>query len=201
MRVKRPYRIIRGVLAAVGLVVAIVSLSPVTYWYATQLAGVWEDPAGEVLIVLGASAAPDGILAVDTHRRANYAVLAWRGGGFRKVVVCGAGLARPIRDFLVQSGVPADRIVMEDVSRSTRENALEAKRRVEGEGGRKVLLTSDFHMFRARRAFAKAGLDVLPRPIPDVRQRWFTPQQRWVAFLDLAEETAKIVYYWALGWI
>lgn len=34
-----------------------------------------------------------------------------------------------------------------------------------------VLLTSDYHMFRARRMFEKAGLKVVPMPIPDGLKR------------------------------
>jgi uncharacterized SAM-binding protein YcdF (DUF218 family) len=66
---------------------------------------------------------------------------------------------------------------------------------------RKVLLTSDYHMFRAFRAFQKAGLNVLSRPIPDARKRAARWLYRWWVFLDLSSETMKIVYYRARGWI
>jgi hypothetical protein len=56
-------------------------------------------------------------------------------------------------------------------------------------------------MYRAQRAFKKAGLDVLPRPFPDVRKRAQAPLGRWEAFLDLTKETAKIAYYYLRGWI
>ena len=64
-----------------------------------------------------------------------------------------------------------------------------------------MLLTSDFHMYRAQRTFKKAGLDVLPRPFPDVRKRATSLLGRWEAFLDLTYETAKIVGYYVRGWI
>jgi len=67
--------------------------------------------------------------------------------------------------------------------------------------GRKVLLTSDYHTFRAWRAFRKAGLNVQPRPFPDAGKRFNDWRQRWPIFLQLAGETGKILYYRARGWI
>ncbi len=127
-RAGRLWAMLRWGFTALGMWMILISCTPLTYWYATWLAGSWEDARGEVLIVLSASAGPHGMLAADSHHRAEYAVLAWRGGGFRKVVVCGKGAAGPIRDFLILSGVPADAVVLENESNSTRENALFAAR-------------------------------------------------------------------------
>ena len=67
------------------------------------------------------------------------------------------------------------------------------------ERGRKVLLTSDYHMFRACRAFRKAGLEVAPRPFPDAGKRAANWLGRWPAFLDEVVETLKIGYYFVRG--
>jgi hypothetical protein len=56
-------------------------------------------------------------------------------------------------------------------------------------------------MFRARRTFQKVGVNVLPRPIPDVFKRASTWKGRWPAFFDLGSETVKIAYYYARGLI
>lgn len=106
-----------------------------------------------------------------------------------------------MRDYLIFSGVPEAAILVEAASRSTRENALEAAALLKDTPGSKVLLTSDYHMRRAYAAFAKAGLDVLPRPIPDARKRWQSWRERWMVACELAVETAKIVYYQLRGWI
>jgi uncharacterized SAM-binding protein YcdF (DUF218 family) len=106
-----------------------------------------------------------------------------------------------MQEFLVCQGVPAQAILLEPDSRSTRENALFTRRLLGDAPGRKVLLTSDYHTFRAYRAFRKAGLTVLPRPFPDVLKRANAWQSRWPIFLGLATETLKIGYYWARGWI
>lgn len=188
-----------------------VTLTPVTRWAARWLAGPWQDPQGDVLIVLGGSLLDQDLIGVNSYWRAVYASLAWREGVFRHVVISGGGpertpIAVPMRQFLVSMGVPADAIVIETKSQNTWENAhytreLLEERRLAGPPHRLVLLTSDYHMYRARRVFEKAGLAVQPRPFPDVIKRSYCWDCRWDAFLDLARETAKIAYYSARGWI
>jgi uncharacterized SAM-binding protein YcdF (DUF218 family) len=206
--VRTGFRLLVLILAALGLLVTIVTLTPVVSWWGRALAGPWDDPKGDVLIVLGGSLQTDGIMGESSYLRAVYAVLAYREGGFRTVVLSGGGgqtlsrsIVEPMRDFLECHGVPAQVIVLESESRSTRENALYTKRMLAGLPGRKVLLTSDYHMARARRAFTKVGLDVRPRPFPDAMKRGLNLQTRWGAFVDLIRETAALVYYAARGWI
>ena len=69
-----------------------------------------------------------------------------------------------MRNFLVGSGVPAQSIAIETSSESTRGNAVAVALLLRQDPGTKLLLTSDYHMFRASRAFAKAGVRVRPRP-------------------------------------
>jgi uncharacterized SAM-binding protein YcdF (DUF218 family) len=106
-----------------------------------------------------------------------------------------------MKDFLISGGVPASAIVVEGRSRSTRENALYTKPILTALPGRKVLLTSDYHMFRARLVFRKVGIEVIGRPIPDVRKRAVHLSGRWGAFLDLCVETIKLGGYAVRGWI
>jgi uncharacterized SAM-binding protein YcdF (DUF218 family) len=110
-------------------------------------------------------------------------------------------VAEAMRDFLECHGVPREAIRLETRSNSTRENALYTKELLAGVPGRKVLLTSEYHMFRAHGAFRRVGLEVLPRPYPDVRKRAASWIGRWPAFLDLVVETVKIGYYRPRGWI
>ena len=97
--------------------------------------------------------------------------------------------------------VPAEIVVTEEAAKSTRESALYVARLLSGEAGSKVLMTSDYHMFRAVRTFRKAGIEVSPRPIPDALKRYGTYSKVWSAFLDEASESVKIVYYACRGWI
>jgi uncharacterized SAM-binding protein YcdF (DUF218 family) len=158
------------------------------------------------LIVLGASPEKQrGTIAGSEYRRAVYTVQAWREGGFETIVLTGGppyqSAAAEMRDFLVAQGIPKQSIRLETRSRSTRENALFTRPILEGMPGGKVLLTSDFHMYRAVRTFQKVGLAVLPRPIPDVQERAHTPLERWESFVVLAQETGKIGYYYLRGWM
>ena len=113
----------------------------------------------------------------------------------------GRPVAEAMRRFVVSEGVPVDATNVEADSRSTRENALNTLRLLGDRPGRKVLLTSDSHMFRAYRAFRKVGVEVEPRPLPDIRKRAAQWQNRWPLLLDLGIETAKIGYYRIKGWI
>jgi uncharacterized SAM-binding protein YcdF (DUF218 family) len=179
----------------------LVTFTPIVPWYARMLAEPWDDSPGEVLIVLGGGVIDKDNLAPGSYWRSVYAERAWRAGRFRQVLVCGVGEAPLMRDFLACHSVPASVIQVEASSHSTRENALNAKRLLAGVPGRKVLLTSDYHTFRARRAFAKAGLDVATRPFPYVIKTSGHLAERWGAFITVAGETGKIVYYWLRGWI
>jgi uncharacterized SAM-binding protein YcdF (DUF218 family) len=188
-------------LAALGLLLIVVTATPLVSWWATAYAGPWNDPRGDILIVLGGGTIDRRALALNSHWRALYAAWAWKEGTFRKVVVCGKDVAPLMRDFLVTQGIPAEAIVVEGSSGSTRENALAVAALLKHEPGVKVLLTSDFHMLRAHAAFRKAGLNVLPRPFPDVRKQVHSPKLRWALFLELVSETAKLAYYRCRGWI
>jgi len=197
----RLWRFLVGSLATVGLLLLVVTFTPLDFWYATSLSGNWNNPDGDVLIVLSASAGPNGLLARDTYLRASYAVLAWKEAHYRKIVVCGRDAAPLMRDFIVFSGVPADVVVAETDSLSTRENATFAAQLLRDDKGSKMLLTSDYHMYRAAAAFRKAGLNVKPYPIPDVRKYSGQYRYRVPLAVDLAEESVKILYYRSKGWI
>jgi uncharacterized SAM-binding protein YcdF (DUF218 family) len=190
------------------LIFLIIQTTPLMPWYATRLAGNWTDADGDILIVLAAEVENGDIIGLSSYWRSVYAVNALRSGHFRTVVVSGgpqAGVREPraviIAHFLEANGIPTDRILLEPRAASTRENALFTKPLVANLPGRKVLLTSDYHMFRARRAFEAAGVNVIPRPFPDVAKQansWFN---REYCFGILADETVRIVGYWWNGWL
>jgi uncharacterized SAM-binding protein YcdF (DUF218 family) len=201
---RRVRKLLIGLLAATGLLVGAVMFTPLVPWWARKLAGPMDDPNGDILIVLGGSALEDGIIGQSSYWRSVYALRAYRQTPFARVIVSGGGQFRPadsMRDFLVVGGVPGDRITVEDRSVSTRENAVYTKQLLTGDNRRFVLLTSDYHMFRALRAFRKVGMNVAPRPFPDVMKRSSSLTERWPAFFELCEEELKTVYYWMRGWI
>lgn len=186
----------------------VVYATPLVPWYAGRLSDNWSDADSGVLIVLGADMFQDGMIGQGTFLRSLYAARAWKGGKFRAVVVSGGPSppspvtpAAAMRDYLICQGVPRDAVYMDEQSRSTRENALYVKQIAGGWPDRKVLLTSDYHMYRARRVFEKAGIAVSTLPAPDVLKRFNSPFARLECFVTVAAETAKIVYYKVNGWM
>jgi uncharacterized SAM-binding protein YcdF (DUF218 family) len=197
----RPMRFALTGLAALGALLLVVTLTPLVGWYGELLAGPWGEEPGEILIVLGGSTLSPGIIGESTYWRAVYALREYRAGRCRKIVLSGRGAGEDMRDFLLASGVPASALLVEPRSRTTYENALFTRKLIEGQPGKKVLLTSDYHMFRSVRVFRKLGMEVIPRPAPDAIKRSGSLRSRWPSFIDVSLETAKIVYYFARGWI
>jgi uncharacterized SAM-binding protein YcdF (DUF218 family) len=86
-------------------------------------------------------------------------------GGNAEANDSGPSCARVMRDFLVQLGVKAGDIVMEEASTTTYENAVECakllkQRRIDNA----VLVTDAVDMYRALRCFRKQGLELTPAP-------------------------------------
>jgi uncharacterized SAM-binding protein YcdF (DUF218 family) len=191
-------------LASLGALVIIVTVTPLVSWWAGRLARPWDDARGDTLIVLSGSGG-ERIIGYGTYLRCQYAVFAWQEGGFQRVVVTGSGIGEPeavtMKRFLVSQGIPESAILVEPRATSTRENALFTKDLLQGRGGELVLLTSDYHIYRATRAFRKVGLNVSTRPAPDVGKRASRFWNRWPAFLELCVETVKIGYYGMRRWI
>ena len=198
------HRLLRSLvylLACLGGLLVLVTVAP-PRWYANLLSGPWPEPRGAVLIVLGGDVTDIGYIGETSYWRSLFAVITWKHGNFRQVVLSGESRTTiPMRDFLVCQGVPAEAILIEGRSTSTHENALFTTQFVRDVPGPYVLLTSDYHMWRAHRAFTKAGLEVTPAPFSDVLKGFSDPRWRWTGFIVLAGETVKIVYYWARGWV
>lgn len=197
-------RILRILSITAGAVVALVLLTPLTVAWGGWLANPWQNGQGDVLIVLGGSAVDD-MLGESSYWRSIYAVRFYRAGGVRGIYLTGGPPERPVAEsmrlFLIASGVPAPLIHTETASSSTRENALFLAPLLARDPGRYVLLTSDYHMFRARRVFERAGITTHPHPIPDARKRGQTIRGRWAAFYDLVSESSKVAYYFTQGWL
>jgi uncharacterized SAM-binding protein YcdF (DUF218 family) len=128
-------------------------------------------------------------------------------GGSGQLTTQDLSEAEVARRFFVQHGVDDDRLLLEDRSRDTRENArfaFELARPQPGETW--VLVTSALHLPRAVGAFEAAGWTVLPYPV-DFQT---TGVVRWRPRFDLAgrlnrldgvvAEWTAIVGYRVLGY-
>jgi uncharacterized SAM-binding protein YcdF (DUF218 family) len=203
-RQPRLFRWLRNLFAWLGVLMLLVTFTPFTTWFAHRLADQWATRPGETLIVLTGGEAEDGFLSDSSVIRAHYAVRAWQMGGVKKVLVSGrAGheTANTMADLMVASGIPRDVISTEIVSLTTHESAEAVANLLKSTPGTKTMLTSDYHVYRARRCFAKAGLEVQAFPAPDAEKRSVFLWKRWDAFIQEAQEVAKICYYKYKGWI
>lgn len=108
-----------------------------------------------------------------------------------------------LRDELVRNGVPADRILVEDRSRNTRQNAVFTRALADSLGLRPpfVLVTSATHMRRCHQEFKRAGIDASIFPcdyeVIDNYAGWhhlFLPQ------LQLPDAWGRLIKEW-LGWL
>lgn len=187
-------------LAAIGLIAVLVSVTPIDRWWAHGYAGSMDQPRGDVLILLSAAHDDQGFISYSSYWRARYALLAWRNGGYRKIVITG-GADSAIRNFLLAGGIPPDAMLIDQSSASTHDNAVNTARLLQNLPGSRVLLTSDFHMYRAERVFRREGIVATPYPVPDVMKRSEHWDGRIPGFEMLVLETAKIGYYRIRGWM
>ncbi len=87
-------------------------------------------------------------------------------GGEGAVFPTGYPEARATLGFILDEGIARDRVILEEHSRNTHENALFTKALVRpGPGETWVLITSAFHMPRAIASFRAVGWPVIPYPV------------------------------------
>lgn len=118
--------------------------------------------------------------------------------------------SEPLRQALIDQGVPADAILMESGSSDTREQALLLRELfADREIDSFVLVTSPSHIRRAIGAFEAVGLEPVASPaepaVGDASQR---SQVAWLPSLDALQasvtagrEYLAIAYYWLRGWL
>jgi uncharacterized SAM-binding protein YcdF (DUF218 family) len=103
-----------------------------------------------------------GVALARHHPEAKLALV----GGEGELFPVGFAESRATSSFVLEEGIPAARIIIEDRSRSTHENAVFAKELIRpGTGQNWVLVTSAFHMPRAVAAFRAVDWPVIPYPV------------------------------------
>jgi uncharacterized SAM-binding protein YcdF (DUF218 family) len=183
---------------SIGIFMWALSVSPVSD---TMLRGlesdfkIPENPSGDVIILLGGGVsdkvpdltgmgAPSGdmleriVTAVRLQKRLNIPVIV--SGG---VVFKGKAAEAPIvKRFLIDLGVPSERVIIEDKARDTIENAKYSKEICEKDGYKNpILVTSAYHMKRAVLSFKKVDMDVLP--FPAGFRTWENKKYGWESYL------------------
>ncbi len=138
-----------------------------------SLAGTTADQRALVVLSAGKRTEEDFVPAIEqldgeTQGRVIGAARVYRTYGFGEVVVTGTGqqFVAAMADFLVELGVPRDRILQEPRATNTRENAtFTAPILAPRNPARIVLVTSALHMRRAIMHFHRAGMQVIPAPV------------------------------------
>ena len=173
-----------------------------------------ENPSGDVIVLLGGgvyekvkdltgAGAPSGdslariVTAVRLQRRLHIPVIVAGGAVFpwKKPE------ATVDRRFLMDLGVPADRIILDDKSRDTFENAKRVKEICNRHHfSRPILVTSAYHMKRSLLMFEIFNMKVTPVPVEletwDREYRWpdYLPGGM-EAFRTACREYMGILYY------
>jgi uncharacterized SAM-binding protein YcdF (DUF218 family) len=161
----------RGVVVA--LFVWCLGAAALDGWGHREPEGPWD-----AIVVAGCRVMPDGAPSPALARRVDRAVALWRGGAAPVLVFTGGvGDHGPAEGevaaaYARAAGVPDGAILVEAASTSTEENAAGAAELLSAQ--RVVVVTDTYHVFRARRVFARYfaevdGVGSTPEPWPRVR--------------------------------
>lgn len=178
---------------------ALAALSPVALGlYIYQYGQADRAAPADVIIILGAGTRPNGTPAAAYTRRIRHGVALY-DAGLAPYMLCTGGYTerRPVSEaracvgLLRDLGVPESAILFEEISRSTEENAIEARRIMNEHGLTTAILVSDnFHLLRAEWIFRDQGIPITLSPA----QATVGPLYWRTAVSNTAREVA------ALGW-
>lgn len=108
--------------------------------------------SGDVIVLLGGG----------VHERPLRAVELYKQHAAARIIITGAGDDELNRQILLQNGVPASAIEVENQSKTTRENAVNTLKLLRAEHvNRAILVTSWYHSRRAEKTFEHYGPDIL----------------------------------------
>lgn len=128
-------------------------------------------------------------------------------GGSGRLFPGGASEASVVYRMLTEIGVPANRIVLEDKSRDTFENAVFSRAMANPAAGERwLLVTSAAHMPRAIGSFRRAGFPVEPWPVDYRTRGWNDAGSAFYTMSDglrrldyVTKEYAGLFMYWISG--
>jgi uncharacterized SAM-binding protein YcdF (DUF218 family) len=154
---------------------------------------------GETVLNCAGQRVLDGVTLARRHPEAKLALVAGGWTGYSE--------ARATLGFAVDQGIAPARIILEEKSRTTHENAVYSKKLLRpAPGDVWVLVTSAIHMPRAMGAFTAAGWQVIPYPVDfsvdprtDLRAR-FSLSDGLSDSTWAAHEWVGLVGYRLMGW-
>lgn len=142
----------------------------------------------DVIIVLGA-AAYDAKPSPVFEERIRHGLDLYRRGYAPKLLFTGGfggngarfSESQVARRYALRHGIPEEAVLIETVSRTTRENLLQARALMQRHGMRRAIIVSDpLHMARALRLCRELGIDALASSTPSTRFRSFHTSWRFL---------------------
>ena len=168
---------------ALGLLILVLYASGQFAWIIWSYSSLSGDGPADAALVLGAAAdgvAPSPVFeerlrhAVDLYHRSRVSRLILTGGRGPGDALSEAEVGR---DWAIANGVPADVILTETESRTTKQNLVNALPLIEANHVGKILLVSDpLHMRRAMWMADTLKLDAEPSPTPTSRYETLATQ-------------------------
>lgn len=152
------------------------------------------------------------LLEGDGFFRFRKAVSLYQKGLAKKIVFSGNIIDKEygsfpfeeVKPFIVEAGVPEDDLIHEDVSKHTRQQAVEVVKMALANGWKKlVLVASSEHQYRAYLTFLREVLDtqsgIIIYNAPARNLNWFVDSGWGMRFDRLGAEFDRIERYTAMG--
>lgn len=128
-----------------------------------------------ILVVLGYPANADGSVGQILKARLDKAIELYNNGVAAMIILTGGAVNNQyvesdiMSGYLLQQGIPTTAILKEPTARNTYENARMVNAMMKKEGyNHAIVVTSSFHIMRARKFFHKeiGNVTVVPAPFP-----------------------------------
>lgn len=146
----------------------------------------------------------DAIIVVsggDTNARTDESIKLYKDGWTSSIIMSGAAAdksgpsnARQMYKRAVENNIPSDALIREEVSETTKQNAIEVNKILTKRGFKRVILvTSGYHMRRTLLEFQAQLTDitVLSHPVSQDKHWssiwWLTPWGWWLAIGELVK--------------
>lgn len=183
-----------GLLSAMGILIASLLYIICSIWYYSTLD---EKRRADTIIVLGAAAwykRPSPVF----EERIQHGLWLYQNGYSKKLIMTGGkSLNAPYseayvaRRFALKKQISADDILIEEASRNTRENLVNAKQLMDENNLKTAIIVSDpFHMKRAMAIADDLGIEAYSSPTPTTRYAGFIPAVQF-----LFQETGHMIGY------
>lgn len=108
-----------------------------------------------------------------------------------------------IKQFIVERCIPDSCVISENTSKNTRENAINSKIIInkQSPNPKILLLTSAYHIRRAKKCFEKVGLEVTAYPCDQISgPRHFEPEHLFIPKAQNLEIWERLIHEW-VGYI